>query len=650
MVVTYIGLSEYFRKIVSRARKKKYIFIVSLIARQADAEELYKKVEKDWASLNDLTNKKILFVFSAAKISKNASFIHSSGEKSYVGEMCPYIELLNGQDIEDNRGEFEYMVDNFGEIDWKAKHSQSISVFAEEHNILEEQIPCLFLWDIVNDKKKVMAIYPDTEIYEVMKKIISEVNGYYNKINDINIKIQNIEKYYDLYTKMENSAKDLEFGIGQAIIQVLRGEVTYLTIKDQIADKKTRRDLKRINQWKEQFFPNCNGIESKKEYYYCLRQFKKEMELKIDQTFDEINIEESSSNKQEKGKIMYVSSAKIFLSYNWNDESVANDIYNYFKGKKGVELHRDKIHIGTWSSIRTYMQTISDMDYTILLISDAYLKSENCMYEVLEVMRERKYQDKIFPAVISTNVYRAIERVSYVKFWKEKADNLREELETLGPHEIGTLGNELKKLEDIKNNIATFLDIISDMNNPSIPDVNLRIEEVLKNKGYSFNITEDCSFMEEVDVFRNLGIKRQTIQREPTEFELNQFVENGFNLVVQLLDQMFKQYQNENAGFNVTVEKIDGRNVFYQLYKNGKIIKGLKVFLSSMFGGVKNIGLSDNISAFGSGISWNEIYNVKYENGEMKFEPSISFTNRGKLFTEREVVKDIWVGHVQNYL
>ena len=39
------------------------------------------------------------------------------------------------------------------------------------------------------------------------------------------------------------------------------------------------------------------------------------------------------------------------------------------------------------------------MDYTILLISDAYLKSSNCMYEVFEVMRDRRYKDKTFLAV-----------------------------------------------------------------------------------------------------------------------------------------------------------------------------------------------------------------------------------------------------------
>ena len=55
-----------------------------------------------------------------------------------------------------------------------------------------------------------------------------------------------------------------------------------------------------------------------------------------------------------------------------------------------IHIHRDTIDIKKWDSIRDYMNNIENMDYIILLISDAYLRSRNCMYEVLEVMRDRK--------------------------------------------------------------------------------------------------------------------------------------------------------------------------------------------------------------------------------------------------------------------
>ena len=75
------------------------------------------------------------------------------------------------------------------------------------------------------------------------------------------------------------------------------------------------------------------------------------------------------------------------------------------------------------------MQSIPKMDYMILLISDAYLKSANCMYEVLEVMRDRQYQDKIFPAVVHTGIYKPAIRASYVKHWQAEYEELKHDLE-----------------------------------------------------------------------------------------------------------------------------------------------------------------------------------------------------------------------------
>lgn len=84
--------------------------------------------------------------------------MHKLGKESYVGDMCPFIEVLNGQNVEDNRGEFEYMYHGYNKVDWKHKHSQTVSEFAKDFDILEEQIPCLFIWNINNDIQKIIPI------------------------------------------------------------------------------------------------------------------------------------------------------------------------------------------------------------------------------------------------------------------------------------------------------------------------------------------------------------------------------------------------------------------------------------------------------------------------------------------------------------
>ena len=61
---------------------------------------------------------------------------------------------------------------------------------------------------------------------------------------------------------------------------------------------------------------------------------------------------------------------KIFLSYCRKDAKTADDIYMYFEEKKDIKLYRDIIDIGSWQSIKEYMQSIEDMDYRIKLHRD----------------------------------------------------------------------------------------------------------------------------------------------------------------------------------------------------------------------------------------------------------------------------------------
>ena len=171
---------------------------------------------------------------------------------------------------------------------------------------------------------------------------------------------------------------------------------------------------------------------------------------------------------------------EVFLSYCWSDDFVANEIYDYLKSNIDIELHRDKIDIGTWESIKEYMQSIPQMDYIILLISDSYLKSPNCMYEVLEVLRDRDYRNKIFPAVINTSIYNPITRANYVKYWQQQYDELNASLQGIELQNIGKLGEDLKRRQNIACNIADFLEVVSDMNNPAMENIKIVILEKLR--------------------------------------------------------------------------------------------------------------------------------------------------------------------------
>lgn len=339
----------------------------------------------------------------------------------------------------------------------------------------------------------------------------------------------------------------------------------------------------------------------------------------------------------------------IFLSYCWNDSNEANKIYNYFKCSQDIDLHRDTIDIGKWGSIKEYMQSISNMDYIILLISDSYLKSANCMYEVLEVMRDRNYRDNIFPAVIYSGIYSPITRAKYVKYWQDEFSELDSTLKEINVQNLGKLNEDLKRRQDISSNIADFLDVVSGMNNPNIEDVCVVIEEKLSQKGFLENnqIKADNAN----DLFTTLGISKTKYNSEPTDLEINQFVRDSFNQIVKLLSQLCQQYQSQNAWMQVQIERVDTRTVTYQFYRNGQLARKLRVFLSSMWGSRReNIGVSDDVMPHRDGNSWSGMYDAKFVDGELKLFATLHLFGSQKAMTTEEVVADIWVHYIQIYL
>lgn len=294
MEVTYIGLLEYFQRCIPKARSRKYIFILSLIARYSDAEQLYNKLEHDWAALNDLTDDKILFLFSTPKIGKRASFFRKKGQPVYVGEMCPFVQMLNGKGIEDNYGEFENLYYNYKQIDWKERHAQTISEFARAYNISEKDIPCLFVYDLTRDRYMAMPVRDNADIYAIIKGGIDLLSEYKRQKEDIVNGLKeytNIDKYYALYKKLENQADNDDSSQSIAIRAVLQDSSLYKGVKKDICDLSIRKDLKKIGQWKRQYFNDFNNNSENKRRYLKLKKEEKNIEKLSDEVWSRMMAE-----------------------------------------------------------------------------------------------------------------------------------------------------------------------------------------------------------------------------------------------------------------------------------------------------------------------------------------------------------------------
>lgn len=161
----------------------------------------------------------------------------------------------------------------------------------------------------------------------------------------------------------------------------------------------------------------------------------------------------------------------IFISYCWSNEKEADEIDLFFK-LKGIELKRDKRELKYTKSIKEFMKKIRETDYVLMIISDEYLKSFNCMYEVLEFIKDDDYKDRILPVIIdNAKIYGITAGVEYIKYWNEELLKLNSETEGLPQEDIIHILENKKRLKKIQASIIEFISEVSDMKHYSYKEV-----------------------------------------------------------------------------------------------------------------------------------------------------------------------------------
>jgi len=156
---------------------------------------------------------------------------------------------------------------------------------------------------------------------------------------------------------------------------------------------------------------------------------------------------------------------KIFLSYSWSNTAIADTLDIFFK-TKGIQLVRDIRDVEYRQSIKEFMKGVRNSDFCLMIISDNYLKSIKCMFEVDEFTKDETYKRRILPLVQNdAGIYNIIGRTEYIEYWQKQYNELEKSLSSLEDlNKIEAL-KELREVENIKRNIGNFLQFISEVNN-----------------------------------------------------------------------------------------------------------------------------------------------------------------------------------------
>ncbi|HEY5591779.1 MAG TPA: tetratricopeptide repeat protein [Paludibacter sp.] len=155
----------------------------------------------------------------------------------------------------------------------------------------------------------------------------------------------------------------------------------------------------------------------------------------------------------------------LFISYSWCNQKEADQIYSDLK-QIGINVIKDNHDLKYKSDLKTFMQSIRDADFAIILISNDYLKSNNCMYESLQLLKERDVKDRILPVMLDdAKIYKPEDKVKYIQYWEKKRANLSKSLKKVDPSNAIHAYSDLKNIAEISGQIDNFIKLISDMNN-----------------------------------------------------------------------------------------------------------------------------------------------------------------------------------------
>jgi len=211
----------------------------------------------------------------------------------------------------------------------------------------------------------------------------------------------------------------------------------------------------------------------------------------------------------------------IFFSYSFNDTEVVDKIDNDFKTFPGIDIKRCIRDLEYTDSIKEFMKKVRDTDFVFIVVSDAFIKSPNCMYEITELFNEKGFKERILPIIPyesgdkrRAKIFTPEDKAEYILYWNKKRDYLENSVNAIPRESTPELDDGLKEYREISNIAGDFITIIADMNYVPL--------DQLKSSGYK-QILKKIGY-EETDIKSELLLSSIIEDKEERDIEIDKFV------------------------------------------------------------------------------------------------------------------------------
>ncbi len=220
------------------------------------------------------------------------------------------------------------------------------------------------------------------------------------------------------------------------------------------------------------------------------------------------------------------SQRSVFITYQWAQQGIARTLEQAFTAK-GYLVIRDEGYLEHGVYLPGFMHIIAheNLDYVLPVISESYLKSKNCMYEVNQIMNRDRSESsflerRLLPYVVSVSDPSADSKIysagvgPYLDYWKQEYERERD------PE-----GREV--IDNIQRNISPFIKAI-------VTRINISEKELVATQYQAFfkmiEEQEPSNFKEIEELLRVASISEKKLRHDK--------VKESFGTALKKLDAL----------------------------------------------------------------------------------------------------------------
>lgn len=163
---------------------------------------------------------------------------------------------------------------------------------------------------------------------------------------------------------------------------------------------------------------------------------------------------------------------RAFLSYSHVDKASAMALHEQLEQEDDIQVTIDAIDLRPFASPKSFMESVREHEAVLHLISPSFLRSRNCMRELLAFMKDdterNHYRERAVPILIEdsedeVNLFETSGQLEIVDYWWDQKRELEDQIgvrKELGSA-LDDLRGDLMVLRDIGEQVMRFMRIIT---------------------------------------------------------------------------------------------------------------------------------------------------------------------------------------------